>query len=85
MGNDSLTTRMDIQNAGDATKPAARNTKNTTDNGQPPHFTRAINDLPERLHRPSGNTVKIRCPAAGKQLECKRDTFQAPQQQVTQK
>lgn len=63
MGDNSLAIQMENQNNGDAVEPTAQSS--STDNGEPPHFTRA-NDLPELIHRPSGNMVRIKCPAAGK-------------------
>lgn len=81
--DDSLAVQMENQNNGDAIEPTARTSNNnnssnsssvSSDNGEPPHFVRA-NDLPEIIHKPSGNTVRIRCPAAGKPTECERDKF----------
>lgn len=61
---------MENQNNDDAIEVTAQNSSNTnnTDNGEPPHLVRA-GDLPEFIHKPSRNTVRIRCPAAGKLTE----------------
>lgn len=74
---DSLAVQMENQNNGDAiepTAPSSSNSGSSSDDGKPPHFMRA-NDLPEFIFKPSGNTVKIKCPTAGKQTECERDKF----------
>lgn len=72
--DDSLAMRMENQDNDDAAvEPTS--VQNTTDNGEPPHFVRA-NDLPQFLHRPSGNVVKIKCPAAGRLTEWNKFNMQ---------
>lgn len=65
---------MENQNNDDAIEVTAQNSNNTnnTDNGEPPHLVRA-SDLPEFIHKPSGNTVRIRCPAAGKLIKSENE------------
>ena len=60
--DDSLAVRMENQDNDDTIEPTAQY---SIDNGEPPHFVRA-GDLHQILHRPAGNSVRIKCVASGK-------------------